>query len=375
MTCKYFGKCGGCTGESLESKVAQTSQLLGIEAFEVFSSKDSGFRARAELGIYHLEDEVHFAMRSLRNTAKSQKTNFICIENCQNLVLEIQRALPILHNLLNQAEFIELKERLFSLEILSTQTHSLLLSLIYHKKLEKSWEQLAEILCQELQLALNLEIHLVGRSKGIKLIVGKDYLTESLTILDKTYLYRYFEGAFTQPNPHINTQMITWILHHLRDFHSQDLLEMYCGCGNFTIPLAQKFRQVLATEISKTSIKAAQFAAQANQATNIHFIRLSGTECIEALNRVREFQRLRETDLDSFCFGAALIDPPRAGLGVEVCQFLQRFPTIIYISCNPISLKQDLEILTQTHEILHTAFFDQFPHTKHLESGMILQRK
>ncbi len=375
MTCKYFGKCGGCTGESLESKITQTSQLLGVRDFNIFSGEDLGFRARAELGIYHLEDKIHFAMRSLRSTAKSQKINFVCIENCQNLALEIQRALPILRNLLNHVEFIELKERLFSLEILSTQTHSLLLSLIYHKKLEKSWEQLAEILRQKLQLALNLEIHLIGRSKGIKLIVGKDYLTESLTILDKAYLYRYFEGTFTQPNPQINTQMITWILHHLRGSHSQDLLEMYCGCGNFTIPLAQKFRKVLATEISKTSIKAAQFAAQANQATNIHFIRLSGMECIEALNRVRKFQRLREIDLDSFCFSTVLIDPPRAGLGVEVCQFLQRFQTIIYISCNPISLKQDLEILTQTHKVLHTAFFDQFPHTKHLELGMILQMK
>lgn len=375
MTCKYFGKCGGCIGESLESKITQTSQLLEVEDFEVFSGEVLGFRARAELGIYHLEDKIHFAMRSLGNTAKNQKTNFVCIENCQNLVLEIQRALPILRDLLNRVEFVDLKERLFSLEILSTQTHSLLLSLIYHKRLEKSWEQRAEILRQELQLALNLEIHLIGRSKGVKLVVGKDYLTQSLTILGKTYLYRYFEGTFTQPNPRINTQMITWILHHLRDSHSQDLLEMYCGCGNFTIPLAQKFRQVLATEISKTSIKAAQFAAQANQITNIHFIRLSGTECIEALNRVREFQRLREIDLDSFRFGAVLIDPPRAGLGVEVCQFLQRFQTIIYISCNPISLKQDLEILMQTHRILHTAFFDQFPHTKHLESGIILQRK
>ncbi len=367
MVCQYFGRCGGCTGESLESKVIKAKHLLQIHHCEIFSNCDSSFRARAELGIFHQEDRIFFAMRG------STKTNFICIENCPNLALNIQKTLPILSHFLNHKEFMDLKERLFSLEILSTQTNSLLLTFIYHKKLEKSWEQMAEILRQKLQFALNFEINLIGRSKGIKWIVGKDYLIESLTILGKTYLYRYFEGAFTQPNPQINAQIITWILQHLENSNSQDLLEMYCGCGNFTIPLAQKFRQVFATEISKTSIKAAQFAAQANQTTNIHFVRLSGTECIEALNRVRKFYRLKDVNLDSFDFGAVLVDPPRAGLGVEVCNFLQRFQTIIYISCNPTSLKQDLEILTQTHEILHTAFFDQFPHTKHLESGIILQ--
>lgn len=96
---------------------------------------------------------------------------------------------------------------------------------------------------------------------------------------------------------------------------------------------------------------------------------------MEALNNVRKFHRLREIPLDSFRFSAVLIDPPRAGLGAEICHFLQRFQTIIYISCNPVSLKKDLEILTQTHTILHTAFFDQFPHTHHLESGVILKSK
>ncbi|WP_416825717.1 tRNA (uridine(54)-C5)-methyltransferase TrmA [Helicobacter ganmani] len=374
MTCKYLGVCGGCTEISLESKTAQASLLLNLSNFEVFSSQNSGFRARAEIGIYHLENKIHFAMRRLNPTSKKE-SRFVLIENCPNLLPNIQQILFILKDLLNTTEFYNFTIRLFSLEILSSQTNAILLTLIYHRNLTESWKKEAENLCQKLQLALNLEIHLIGRSKGVKWVVGKDYLTESLRILDKTYLYRYFEGAFTQPNPLINAQMITWILRHLEDSKTQDLLEMYCGCGNFTIPLAQKFRKVLATEISKASIQAAQFATQINQISNIHFVRLSGEECMEALNNVRKFHRLREIPLDSFRFSAVLIDPPRAGLGAEICHFLQRFQTIIYISCNPVSLKKDLEILTQTHTILHTAFFDQFPHTHHLESGVILKSK
>ncbi|TLD87516.1 tRNA (uridine(54)-C5)-methyltransferase TrmA [Helicobacter sp. MIT 05-5294] len=372
MVCQYLGKCGGCAEITLESKIHEVSLLLGIQNFAVFSSCDSAFRARAELGVYHLEDKIHFAMRG---NGENLKSHFVCIENCPNLASNIQKALPLLQCSLNNKAFETLKTRLFSLEILSTQTNALLLTLIYHKKLEESWKKDAEILRQKLQRALNLEIHLIGRSKGIKLIVGKDYLTESLTILGKNYFYRYDEGAFTQPNPLINSQMIAWILQHLKNSNSCDLLEMYCGCGNFTIPLARKFRRVLATEISKTSIKAAQFATQQNKTSNVHFVRLSGMECIEALQRTREFRRLNGIDLDSFNFGAVLVDPPRAGLGGEVCNFLQQFPMILYISCNPLTLKQDLETLKQTHEITHTAFFDQFPHTKHLESIVILQKQ
>ncbi|MDY4426058.1 MAG: tRNA (uridine(54)-C5)-methyltransferase TrmA, partial [Helicobacter sp.] len=68
------------------------------------------------------------------------------------------------------------------------------------------------------------------------------------------------------------------------------------------------------------------------------------------------------------------VDPPRAGLGEDVCQFLQDFPSILYISCNPLSLAKDLEILNQTHRVVKVAFFDQFPHTPHLETGILLQK-
>lgn len=373
MTCEYFGICGGCTQETLKSKILKASQLLNLKFYEVFSGCDFGFRARAEIGIYHLEDKIHFAMRRL-NSKESKESRFVLIEKCPNLLPNIQKTLSILKDLLNTAEFSNFAMRLFSLEILASQSNAILLTLIYHKNLAESWKKEAEILSYKLQLALNLEIHLIGRSKGTKIIVGQDYLIESLKILNTTYLYQYFEGSFTQPNPEINTQMIAWVLQHLKNSHTQDLLEMYCGCGNFTIPLSQKFRKVLATEISKTSIKAAQFGCEANGIANISFVRLSGAECVEALKGVRKFNRLREINLDSFDFKAVLIDPPRAGLGAEICHFLQRFQTIIYISCNPHTLAKDLETLRQTHTIQHCAFFDQFPYTNHLESAIILEK-
>ena len=378
MACEYIGLCGGCSTNlesSLESKIAISSNLLQIKQFESFASKQSGFRARCELGIFHKDNEIFYTMRKAQSQTKSQNTRFICIENCKNLAPIIQQTLPHLLEILNSADFNTFATRLFALEILTNCDDSLLISFIYHRNLQESWLQSAKQLKQKLQKFLNFNFYFIGRSRGVKLVLEQDYLYQHLEILGKNYVYRYDEGAFTQPNPEINAQMIAWVLRHLKDSHTHDLLEMYCGCGNFTIPLSQKFHKVLATEISKTSIKAAQFGCEANGIANISFVRLSGEECIEALNGVRSFNRLKDIALHHYDFKSVFVDPPRAGLGESVCQFLQRFQTIIYISCNPHTLAKDLEILKQTHTICHCAFFDQFPHTQHLECGVILEKQ
>ena len=89
---------------------------------------------------------------------------------------------------------------------------------------------------------------------------------------------------------------------------------------------------------------------------------------------MREFYRLKELDinLSEFDFSHIFIDPPRAGLDDGVREFVAEFGHIIYISCNPQSLKRDLSALLKTHEILHFALFDQFATTAHLECGVIL---
>lgn len=365
IACRYLGECGGCKEISLESKISFAVTLLGVIDYKVFSGDSTAFRARAELAVFHQGEKISYAMRGVQS-------QFVCIENCQNLVSNLQISLPILLEILNTLEFKAFKEKLFSLEILANQSNSLLLTLIYHRKLEKSWLKSAQILRQKLHNILGFHFEIVGRSRGVKLVLQKDYLIQTLEVAGKKFYYRYDEGAFTQPNIMINQQMIAWVLEHLN--RGGDLLEMYCGCGNFTIPLSFCFDKVLATEISKTSINALKFACEKNQTKNIYCVRLSGAECIEALKGAREFNRLKDINLNTFNFESVFVDPPRCGLGVEVCMFLRRFKQIIYISCNPITLAQDLEILKKTHHIRHAAFFDQFPHTKHLECGVILEK-
>ncbi len=152
------------------------------------------------------------------------------------------------------------------------------------------------------------------------------------------------------------------------------MCELYCGGGNFTIPLSQKFRKVLATEISKTSIKSALENCKLNNIENIDFIRMSAEDFVEALEEKREFRRLKDINLKSYNFSTIFVDPPRAGLDDTTRDLVKDFEKIIYISCNPQTLHRDLKFLTKTHKIINFALFDQFAYTEHIESGVFLNK-
>ena len=156
---------------------------------------------------------------------------------------------------------------------------------------------------------------------------------------------------------------------------ARDLLELYCGHGNFTIPLAAKFNRVLASEISKSSIANARVNCELNGVCNAQFVRLSADELMSAFARQREFERLKGIDIFSYDFSHVLIDPPRAGLEPSVLEFIKNFQNLIYISCNPQTLFENLRSLCATHEVRRFAIFDQFAHTAHIECGVLLRRR
>ena len=91
----------------------------------------------------------------------------------------------------------------------------------------------------------------------------------------------------------------------------------------------------------------------------------------------RAFRRLAELKqpLAHYQFDTLLVDPPRAGLNAATLSLASTFKRILYISCNPETLSDNLATLSATHNIASLAFFDQFPYTHHLESGVVLSKK
>jgi tRNA (uracil-5-)-methyltransferase len=168
--------------------------------------------------------------------------------------------------------------------------------------------------------------------------------------------------------------MIEWALDVTKDSQG-DLLELYCGLGNFSIPMATNFNRVLATEISKSSVAAAQYNIAANEMNNVTILRMSSEEFVQAQTGVRTFNRLAGIDLNEYDCQTVLVDPPRAGLDDSTIEMVKEYKTIVYISCNPQTLQENLAKLLITHDVKDFAMFDQFPYTEHAECGVCLQKK
>ncbi len=169
--------------------------------------------------------------------------------------------------------------------------------------------------------------------------------------------------------------MLSWAKEATQGRQTEDLVELYCGNGNFTIALAENFRRVLATEISRTSVASANVNLEANGVTNAHVARMSAEEFALALKGEKEGRRVAEMALDEYDFSTVLVDPPRAGLDEQSCQQISEYAQIVYISCNPATLAENLTLLTKTHDIERFALFDQFPFTHHCECGVLLTRR
>ncbi|MBN3859358.1 tRNA (uridine(54)-C5)-methyltransferase TrmA [Neisseriaceae bacterium PsAf] len=350
--------------KQLEDKKTHLENLLSpydIPSLSIYESPIQNFRMRAEFRIWHEQGNAHYAMFS-----KDNNKTPIFLEEFPYASVKINQLMCGLKEIWQTYPLI--KEKLFQVEFLTTLSDESLITLCYHKKLDEEWLLLAKLVDKE----LNAKI--VGRAKKQKLMTHDDFVQETLTILGHNYHYIQPENSFTQPNAIVNQKMITWACEHLAD-NNHDLLELYCGNGNFTIPFSHNVRRIFATEISKLSIKALQQNLQLNNIDNIELARLSALELTQAINEIRYFRRLAHIDLKSYNFETIFVDPPRAGLDEDTCQLTSQFSNIIYISCNPETLAKNLKELTKTHRITAGALFDQFPYSPHIETGIVLSKK
>jgi tRNA (uracil-5-)-methyltransferase len=330
---------------------------------EIFPSPEKHYRMRAEFRIWHSGDSANYAMFA-QNTENKGKHPYPVLDFpvgsqlMNELMVDIMRAIH---------KYPLLKEKLFQVDFFTTQTNQALVTFIYHKPLTDEWTTVAK------QLKTQLNINIIGRSRKQRIVIDKDYVVERMAVAGREYYYQQVETGFTQPNASICSAMLNWAAKHSVHFGG-DLLELYCGNGNFTLPLSRNFNKILATEVSSPSVTSAQYNIKQNEIKNIQIVRMSSEEFTQAMDQVRAFNRMREVNLAEYDFSTLLVDPPRAGLDANTLELAKRFDNIIYISCNPNTLRNNLYELKKTHQITKFALFDQFPYTNHAELGIVLQK-
>ncbi len=170
---------------------------------------------------------------------------------------------------------------------------------------------------------------------------------------------RFRPTDFTQVNASINQSMISLALKLLSAEEGDEVLDLFCGIGNFTLPLARVCKHVTGIEGDSVLVKMARDNASYNGLSNAEFITAN----------------LYDTPLDGSWlhrkWDRILLDPPRSG-AMEVIERLPELKPkrIVYVSCNPATLARDADILVNKYgyRLKAAGVMDMFPHTKHVES-------
>lgn len=175
----------------------------------------------------------------------------------------------------------------------------------------------------------------------------------------------FYPAHFIQVNQSMNIQMIAQALKWL-DLQAEDhVLDLFCGIGNFTLPMAKYVKQVVGVEGSSFSIDQARENANLNQCHNTAFYVHDLTTSIE------------QTDWFHQSYTKILLDPPRAG-AKELMPYIKNWmpKRIVYVSCNPITLARDTEyLLNLNYELMTAGVMDMFPHTAHVEAMALFRLK
>lgn len=349
-----------------EKRTKLTQAFAQFEApdLEVFASEPAHYRMRAEFRVWHDGDDLYYYMFDKALNEKVRCDQYLPASEL------INRMMPALMEELKPNT--SLRHKLFQVDFLSTLSDEILVSLLYHRQLDAEWQTEAKALKQRLSQKFNVNI--IGRARKQKIDLDKDFVVESLNVNGQVLQYKQIENSFTQPNAKVAVHMLEWALDATKDSEG-DLLELYCGNGNFSIALAQNFNRVLATELAKPSVDAAQYNIEINDVKNLQIIRMSAEEFSDAMAKKRTFRRLEGIDLDSYVCNTIFVDPPRAGIDPQTLALVQGYDRILYISCNPDTLLVNLQVLNETHKVTRFALFDQFPYTDHMESGVLLERR
>ena len=328
------------------------------DELEFFQSPSSNFRTRAEFGVIS-KNSVELTMVKNGKQILIEQLD-ICDQSINKFIRHLKQQI-FLSNVL--------KDKLFQVEMQVSRKGEGFISLIYQKFLDSNWIDEAK------KLSKRIKTSVIGRSKNQKLVIGRDYVIETYDANGDKFQIKLYEHCFSQPNPYICDQMLSWVDNNTS--LKSDLVELHCGLGTFTVLLSKKFSKVLCTENSRLSTKALQVNLKDNCISNVSFGRMSGVETLEALKGNREFRRLKHVNLEDYNIDTLFLDPPRPGLDSRTLDLIKEvnFKEIIYLSCGFQSLKSNIRDLLSAYKVDKAAFFDQFPFTNHMETGVILNRK
>lgn len=375
--CDYFGRCGGCALQHIDSQTQLTmkqnallshlthfadlnDELNHLEWLKPLSAQTQHYRRRARLGIRNIknkqgENQLIMGFRAL------QSNYLIHIEHCPVLTLEINQHLKDLQHCLMQFKNLDAITHLEFSQ--ATNTVALLIRHIddlHQDDLEKLIQ-----FCTARHWQLFLQGGKKQQAQCVYQADGQDDLYYDLT--DEQIKIYFQPDDFIQVNAEINQSMIKQACELLDLKQGETVLDLFCGLGNFSFALAKavgKTGQVFAVEGVAEMVERARLNAKRNHIENIQFFH-------EDLTQDFSQSVWAKQGVD-----AILLDPPRAGADFVMQSIVDlQAKRIVYISCDPATLARDIKTLhNQGYQLQKIGVMDMFPHTEHIESVALFQR-
>lgn len=366
--CPHYTTCGGCQLQHLNSEqqivfkqdalLEQLERWGGVKSKHVVApirSMAEGYRRTARLGVWYEESgEVIFGFRQ-RNSKE-----LVQVDACLVLAPNLNLLLAPLRQWLTELRAVK---AVTHIELIDSQLGAAIVVRHTKKLADGDIAQLAALAHQH-----SAKVWLQGgAASALQNLQGEEVdprLIYSLSSFDVEM--RFHPQDFTQVNPAVNERMVAQAIDWLALTGSERILDLFCGIGNFTLPLARHCAEVIGMEAVDSMVERGRENALAQGITNATFM-------------AADLAKTSENRLHQTCgkIDAVLLDPPRDGAKEIIAKLPQLSPKrIVYVSCNPATLARDAKVLVESgYQLDSVGVMDMFPHTGHVESMALFVRR
>ena len=365
--CAHFGICGGCSLQHLSSaaqlaakqrELLESLQRIGNvhpeRVLEPLQGPVWAYRRRARLGVKY----VHKKGRVLAGFRERDKPYLADLRRCE-ILTEPLSLLP--QDLAALAETLAIRDKIPQVEVAAGDAAT---ALVFRVLEPPGAPDLEKILSFGEQRGLQIFL----QSGGLDTVrpLRADYAPLEYRIDGGEIVIEFGPVDFLQINRDINISMVDAAMNLLLPQRGDTVLDLFCGLGNFTLPLARRALRVVGVEGDATLLAKARANAVRNRIGNARF-------AVDNLFEPETFGTWASERCD-----LVLLDPPRAGACALLARMAHWRPRrVVYISCHPGSLARDAGILVRDHGFTLTdaGVMDMFPHTTHVESIAVFERR
>ena len=366
--CPHFGSCGGCSFQHVKNEqqihikqgllIEQFSRIAKVEIpqiWEPLTGPHWGYRRKARMGVKYVakKGRVLVGFRERRNPFLAD------IQSCKVMHPSVGEKLMDLSEMIGG---LSIKDKIPQIEVAIGDDDCVLAFRVLEPPTDEDKERM-----RSLGQLHNMSICL--QSKGPDTIVpieGDPEVIPRYALPDQNIEFKFKPAMFTQVNYEINKKMVSRVIDTLNLNKNDNVLDLFCGLGNFTLPMATKAGHVVGVEGDLLLVIHAKENAILNGLENVEFYAADLTKDVS--NQAWAKQK----------FNKIMLDPSRAGAS-EVLHNLKHWnpEQILYVSCNPSTLARDAGILVNElgYKLIKAGVMDMFPQTGHVESIALFEKK